>query len=65
MIVDGKNGYLIPLFDQEAFAEKLSKLMNDESLITEMGKYARESIKRFDVCKVSECIYQTITNTIR
>lgn len=47
MIEDGKNGFLVPLFDQEVFAEKLSAVMSDESLQLSMGKASEELIRKF------------------
>lgn len=63
MIEDGKNGYLIPLFDKEKFKYKLRELMFDEEGIETMGSYARQSIKRFNVDQVTEDYYHVITNT--
>lgn len=47
MIEDGKNGFLIPLFDKQVFAEKLSVIMSDESLQLSMGKASEELIRKF------------------
>jgi GalNAc-alpha-(1->4)-GalNAc-alpha-(1->3)-diNAcBac-PP-undecaprenol alpha-1,4-N-acetyl-D-galactosaminyltransferase len=47
MIEDGKNGFLIPLFDQKMFVEKLCLLMNGPQLREQMGAAAIESIQRF------------------
>jgi glycosyltransferase involved in cell wall biosynthesis len=49
MITDNENGYLIPLFDYKLFQEKLSVLMNDDLLRTNMGLKANQSIRKFDV----------------
>ena len=32
MVIDGENGFLIPLFDQSSFKQRLSQLIKDESL---------------------------------
>lgn len=64
MIEDGKNGYLIPLFDKENFKKKLCELMFDEESIERMGRYASQSIKRFNVDQVTEDYYHVITNTM-
>jgi len=47
MIDDGINGFLIPLFNQEVFAEKLSLLMCDQQLQKQMGESAILSIRKF------------------
>lgn len=47
MIDDGINGFLIPLFNQEMFAEKLSLLMNDQQLQKQMGESAILSIRKY------------------
>jgi glycosyltransferase involved in cell wall biosynthesis len=54
MITDGRNGYLIPLFDYERFREKLELLMNDKNLRTEMGFKASEDIKEFAIDRIGE-----------
>ena len=53
MIIDSENGYLIPLFDDEKFSEKLQLLMNNESLRNKMGERAKASIQRFSKDKIS------------
>jgi len=53
MIIDSENGYLIPLFDDELFSEKLQLLMNNESLRNKMGERAKASIQRFSKDKIS------------
>ena len=62
MIEDGKNGYLVPLFDQEAFQEKLALLMQDEVLRTQLGAHARESIRRFSRERICESFYRFVTS---
>ncbi|MBN2167174.1 MAG: glycosyltransferase [Marinilabiliaceae bacterium] len=54
MITDGVNGYLIPLFDFDAFQKKLEKLMDYEYLRNELGVKAKESIKRFTIPEISK-----------
>ena len=49
LIVDGKNGYLIPLSDQELFIEKLQFLINDGQLRDEMGTYSKGFIRKFEL----------------
>lgn len=47
MIEDGKSGFLIPLFDQKMFAEKLSLLINNSQLREQMGANAIQSVQKF------------------
>jgi glycosyltransferase involved in cell wall biosynthesis len=47
MIDDGINGFLVPLFNQRIFAEKLSLLMNDHQLQKLMGDKAILSIRKY------------------
>lgn len=63
MIADGRNGYLIPLFDDLMFEEKLRYLMENEEERQHMGVYARESIQRFSVETISEQYYEFLMNT--
>lgn len=48
MITDGKDGYLIPVHDDNSFSEKLNKLMTNENLRSKMADNAVRSICRFD-----------------
>ena len=43
---DGVNGFLIPVKDSEALAEKLKILINDKALRSEMGKQSRLKAER-------------------
>ena len=62
MIEDGNNGFLIPLFDQELFVNKLNYLTNHEEIITEMGNNARDFIiKRFSTKTICEQYFNFIT----
>jgi GalNAc-alpha-(1->4)-GalNAc-alpha-(1->3)-diNAcBac-PP-undecaprenol alpha-1,4-N-acetyl-D-galactosaminyltransferase len=62
MIKDENNGYLIPLFDQELFVNKLNYLINNEEIITEMGNNARDFIiKNFSTKTICEQYFNFIT----
>ena len=54
IIEDGKTGYLIPYDDDAMFVEKLTYLMEHPELREQMGKAAKESVKRFSVDSVME-----------
>ncbi len=62
MITDGVNGYLIPLFDSTSFEQKLKQLMINESLRTQLGRKAKETIKTFSVDIIASQFYNTILN---
>lgn len=47
IITDGVDGFLIPPFDVEFFAERLSDLMADEALRKQMGQKAGVSSQRY------------------
>ncbi len=52
IISDGKDGYVIPMHDIQAFANRLCQLMGDEELRKEMGKRAIVSSQRFSSNKI-------------
>ncbi len=45
LIIDGKNGYLVPIYNVEYFIKRLERLINDEMLRKQLSK---ESIKLTD-----------------
>lgn len=50
MLIDiGANGYLIKSFDIDAYANKIKQLIDDKTLIRELGENAKKSVKKFDV----------------
>lgn len=53
LINDGDNGFLIDIDDQKALEEKLKLLMGNESLMTEVGFKAMESVEKYNAEKVS------------
>lgn len=54
MIEDGKNGYLVPLFDDEVFESKLRFLMDNPQERARMGVYAKESIDKYSLERIGE-----------
>lgn len=63
-VIDGKNGYMIPIKDSDALAAALKKLIDNPELRHTMGKNARKfAVNKFDindVVKVHLAIYKTI-----
>ena len=49
IITDGVDGFLIPPFDIDAYAEKMLLLMQNESLRKQMGDNARKSASQYDI----------------
>lgn len=64
MVIDGENGFLIPLFDQSSFKQRLSQLIKDESLRNKMGHCAKLSICRFGEEVITEQYYEVITRRV-
>lgn len=54
-VIDGHNGYLVPVQDKEALAKAMEKFILDPGLITTMGKAARQIVQdKFDVDSVNQ-----------
>ena len=60
MIDDGISGYLVPVFDDDLFVERLNYLMTHEKERHEMGKAAVEKIKQFDTAQICGKFYKVI-----
>ena len=53
-VIDGVNGFLVPVRDKVALAEAMEKFILDKNLLAEMGKKGREIAEsRYDVHKVN------------
>ena len=61
MVENGKNGYLIPVFDDELMKFRLQELMNNEQLRIDMGKNAQKSIQKFDKDAICQKFFEFIT----
>jgi len=53
MLVDGENGYLVPLFDYCLFEKRLTQLMEQSALRKKMRDNARRSVQQFSSSKIS------------
>lgn len=53
LITDGEDGFLIPAFDVELFADRLIKLMNDEILRTKMGEKGLQKSQQYHIDKIA------------
>lgn len=65
LIEDGETGFLVKQFDDEAFKNRLSILMNDEEARIRMGTRAKKRIKQFDVDSISDKFYDFITSNLQ
>lgn len=54
IISDGENGLLVPAFDLDQYAEKLTKLMSDTELRERLARSAFHSSFRFSKSKIAE-----------
>ena len=62
-VMDGETGFLVPVQDGKAVAEKMLKFIENPKLIAEMGQKSHEfCCNKFDVKKVNEdmCHYLKI-----
>lgn len=62
MIIDNRNGYLIPLFDTELFYNRLKYLMENTEQANLMGSLAKQDIQKFSIEIIGEQYYKFITN---
>jgi glycosyltransferase involved in cell wall biosynthesis len=62
MITDGRNGFLVPLFDDELFRERLDLLISNEEMRTKFGKHAYEDIQNFSISTIGDKYLSFILN---
>lgn len=60
LVINDKNGFLIPLFEKELFEAKLKELMQSELLISRMGEEARKKAKEFGIDVIGACFQKFI-----
>jgi len=61
LIINGQNGFLIPLSNDELYLQKLKVLISDDRLIEQFGLKARETINNsFEEYKVADSIFDFI-----
>jgi glycosyltransferase involved in cell wall biosynthesis len=54
MISDGKNGFLVPVFEDELFLKRLQLLIDDEELRKKMSAIATASVEKYSVEKIGK-----------
>lgn len=64
LIEDGKNGYLVDLYDVENFAKKLDILMESKSLRQRLGKYAKYTVNNLEFNMVSQRYFMFINKIL-
>lgn len=64
MICDGVNGFLVPVFNDKVFVEKLQILIDDERLLNQMSRNAQVSMNDFLIEQIGEEYYSFITSEI-
>lgn len=61
MITDGANGFLIPLFDQQMFKQRLNQLINNDGLRMELGYKAKEKVMNYDISSIADQFFEFLT----
>jgi glycosyltransferase involved in cell wall biosynthesis len=65
-LVDGKTGFLVPLNDSEALADRIENLLSDSNLRSRIGQEARiYAEQNFNERKVTERIIEVYDEEIR
>ncbi len=65
-VLDGYNGYLVPVRDSRALAEKIMLLLGDTALAARMGEQGRRlAEERFDVARVIERLLATYDELLK
>ena len=60
-VVDGDNGFLVPVRDPSALADAMLRFLDSPDLVTSMGERSREMAeRRFDVRKINQATYEAI-----
>ncbi|MBV6627768.1 MAG: glycosyltransferase [Rivularia sp. (in: Bacteria)] len=60
LVVNGKNGYLVPMGDIEKLSQALQILLEDESLREKMGLYSQEIIADYTPQKMAQGLKEAI-----
>lgn len=56
LVENGKNGFLVPLNDSEAMAERILQLYDNRELIEQFGKNNRRMVEKYSVEKVNDAL---------
>lgn len=64
IILNGQNGFLVPLFDMDLFIQKLKFLMENEDIRQQMGKFARKSMAQFSAQTIGRKYYEFLIENV-
>lgn len=64
MVEDGKNGYLVDLFDDQKFESRLRQLIENEDLRKKMGAKSKDLIKKYRRDKIADKYFEFITGRL-
>ena len=60
-VVDGENGFLVPIKSVQALSQAMQKFVDTPALIPKMGNRSREiAEEKYDVHKVNEVMLQAM-----
>lgn len=54
IITDGKDGFLVPVGDEQMMADRVCKLIDDEELRRKMGAAAKEKAKQYHIDEIAK-----------
>ena len=54
IITDGKDGFLVPVGDEQMMADRICKLIEDEALRRKMGAAAKETAKQYHINEIAK-----------
>ena len=54
VVKDGETGYLVPMDDEDAFAEKVCTLIENENLRMRMGQSSLQEVEQYRIEKIAE-----------
>ena len=63
IVIDGKNGFIVPSRDEDTLADKILALASSEELTERMGLAARETVKKFSLKRMvdkTEQLYEKL-----
>lgn len=61
---DGISGYSIPPYDEDVYAERLLRLMQNDELRESMARAALTRADKFNLTRITHCWEETIENTL-
>jgi hypothetical protein len=66
IIIEGKNGFIVPQDDHQRMADAVCRLLENDSLRQNMGNQAKQLIERFSsdvVLKKWDCLVESLLNS--